>query len=223
MKNYTDLNIIVDRSGSMGSIASDMEGGIGTFLETERKTGDRTVVSYFTFDDQYEAVFTDKEITDEIGIIIQPRGLTALWDAVGKTIAAVGEKLAKMNEDDRPNRVLFMIITDGQENCSKEYTKDAVKAMIKTQRETYAWDFAFLGTTEDIMMQGSDIGIAKGSGLQYEATQAGILRSFATVSNSYQSYKHLDRSNLSTRCQTINFADALEPTSKVEPQDTVTS
>lgn len=224
MKNYTDLNIIVDRSGSMSGIARDMEGGIETFLETERKTGDHTVVSYFTFDNEYETIFLDKKITEDMKIEIKPRGFTALFDAVGKTITTVGEKLAAMKEEDRPNRVLFMVITDGEENSSKEFTKDAVKQMIKSQRETFAWDFAFLGTTEDVMLQGSGMGIAKGSSLQYEATQAGILRSFLNVSSSYQSYKHLDRRDMNTRCQTIDFNDAAaDPTAKVEPQDLITS
>ena len=206
MKNYTDLNIILDRSGSMSSIANDITGGIKTFLEKEKNSGDETKVSFYQFDDQYETVFTDKDIKDDINISISPRGSTALLDAIGKTMAIVGEKLEKMAEEDRPNRVLFLVITDGFENASKEFSASTVSEKIKHQREKYAWDFVFLGAGEDaVLKQHQSLGIMGSSSMGFTRDSASIMEGFKSVCDSYTSYKTLDRSNAATYCRSFSF------------------
>ena len=210
MKNYTDLNIILDRSGSMSTIAKDIAGGIEAFLKKEKESGDDTNVSLYQFDNQYETVFEDKKITEDIAIPLVPRGGTALLDAVGKTMASVGEKLAKLPEADRPNRVLFLVITDGEENSSHEFTFTSVKDNIKHQRENYAWDFVFLGTTEEALFQGEGLGIAKGSTRGFARNTQDINAMFSQVCDSYTSYKSLDRSNLSSRASTFEIKDDVE-------------
>jgi uncharacterized protein YegL len=208
MKNYTDLNIILDRSGSMASIANDITGGIQTFLEKEKNSGDSTKVSFYQFDDQYETVFIDKDITEDINIRIYPRGSTALLDAIGKTMATVGEKLAKMAEEERPNRVLFLIITDGFENASREFTTSTVSENIKHQREKYAWDFVFLGAGEEaVLKQHQDLGITSSSSRGFARDSASISDSFYALSNSYTSYKTLDRTDLRTYCDSFTFEE----------------
>jgi len=204
-KDYTDLNIILDRSGSMASIADDMIGGIKTFLDAEKATDDRTIVSFYQFDDKYDVIFIDKDIKDDININLVPRGNTALLDAIGRTIVSVGEKLTAMEENDRPNRVLFLIITDGRENASKEYTFERVKEQIKDQREVYSWDFLFLGTTEDALFQREDLGIGAKSALGFDRNSASIVNAFAAVSESYQMYKKLDRNDPATRSLTFEI------------------
>ena len=204
-KDYTDLNIILDRSGSMASIADDMIGGIKTFLDAEKATGDKTLVSLYQFDDKYDVIFVDKDNKDDININLVPRGNTALLDAIGRTIVSVGEKLTAMEENDRPNRVLFIIITDGRENASKEYTFERVKEQIKYQREVYSWDFLFLGTTEDALFQKEDLGIGAKSALGFDRNSASIVNAFAAVSESYQTYKKLDRNDPATRSLTFEI------------------
>ena len=95
MKNYTDLRIIVDRSGSMATIASDMLGGLRNFVKERRKLKEDTKVSYYLFDDRYDTVFTEKDVAEvnDADFKLSPRGWTALLDAVGKTINTVGEEL----------------------------------------------------------------------------------------------------------------------------------
>lgn len=206
MKNYTDLNIVLDRSGSMSNIAVDMVGGIKNFLEKEKQTGDDTKVSLFQFDDRYETVFVDKDIKEEIEVELSPRGSTALNDSLGKTISFVGEKLSKMKEEDRPNRVLFLVITDGFENASKEYTKQIVQEKVKHQREKYSWDFVFLGVGEDaVFAQHKDLGIYSNSSLGLAANAGAISSGWSVVSDSYQLYKSLDRNNISMRSATFEM------------------
>lgn len=211
MKNYTDLNIILDRSGSMSSIANDMVGGIKTFLQKEKETGDETKVSFYQFDDKYDVVFEDKDIKDEIEINLNPRGSTALLDAIGRTIVSVGEKLSKMNEKDRPNRVLFLVITDGFENASKEFTNNVIKEKVKHQRETYAWDFVFLGAGEDaVLAQHAGIGIGASSSKGFARNSDAINLAWTNVSENYQSYKKLDRNDLRSYCCTFEMKDEKE-------------
>lgn len=208
MKNYTDLNIILDRSGSMSSIADDMAGGIKTFLEKEKSTGDETKVSLYQFDDQYETVFIDKDIKEDFEVKISPRGSTALLDALGRTISSVGEKLSKMDEKDRPNRVLFLVITDGFENSSFEFNSNVVKEKVKHQREKYAWDFVFLGAGEDdVLAQHANLGIGGSSSKGMARNAAAIAATWGTVSDSYQMYKKLDRTDVATYCCTFEMEE----------------
>lgn len=208
MKNYTDLNIILDRSGSMSNIATDMVGGIKTFLDTEKQTGDETKVSLYQFDDKYETVFVDKDIKEDLQITLTPRGGTALNDALGRTIVSVGEKLEKIPEQDRPNRVLFLVITDGFENASKEFTGKDVAEKVKHQREKYSWDFIFLGAGEKaVLEQHEGVGIARSSSKGFAANTMGVTTAWDSVSENYQLYKKLDRNDVSTRSATFTFKE----------------
>jgi len=193
MKNYTDLTLIIDRSGSMNRIAKDMEGGFATFLKQEKASGDETKISINYFDDFIEKDVVTADIKDIDGIRIVPRGSTALLDAVGKTIVETGERLAAMAEEDRPNRVLIYIITDGQENASREYTLDQIREKITHQREHYAWDFVFLGANIDSFAVGGGMGIVGAATANFDASSAGVACMWAANSKGYDSYKKLDR------------------------------
>ena len=132
----------------MQDVMSDVLGGFNTFVKEQKALPGEASLTLVIFDDQYEVVhdFVDiqkvEPLTDKV---CYPRGWTALLDAVGVTITKVGEKIAAMPEDQRPSKVLVSIYTDGQENKSREYVLNQVKSMIKTQRETYSWEFTFTG------------------------------------------------------------------------------
>ena len=206
MKNYTDLTFVIDRSGSMGSIAVDMEGGFANFIKEQKATGDDIRVSVVYFDDKYDVAFTTRPIAEVEKIVIAPRGSTALVDALGRTIDTVGARLAAMDEKDRPNRVLIMTITDGQENASREFTLNKIKDKIKHQREVYAWDFSFLGANIDSFSVGAGLGIAQGSTRNFVATSKGVADAWASNSASFECYKTLDRTV--DRGATFAYVDA---------------
>lgn len=206
MKNYTDLTLIIDRSGSMQSISNDMEGGFSTFLAEQKASGDDIKVSVVYFDSQYEISFTEKDIKDVDGIKIIPRGSTALFDAIGKTINLTGERLSKLNESERPNRVLIYTITDGEENSSVEYASEAVKRLVQHQRDVYSWDFVFLGADIDSFSVGNSLGIGASSSANFTRSSAGVKGMWAQTTSDFDTYKKLDRSidTTSTYCSTVS-------------------
>lgn len=164
--NYTHIKVVVDRSGSMASCRSDMIGGLDQFFEDQAKLPGRCLVDYSQFDDRYENVFFDKNVKDARAVL-QPRGLTALVDAIGKSVTEFGEKLAALPENERPGKVIVVVVTDGFENASTEWTADKVKELVKQQQDEYSWDFVFLGANMDAVSVSAQYGFQGGSTLTY--------------------------------------------------------
>lgn len=180
--NLTLLALIADRSGSMSGIARDMNGGISTLLAEQSRIPGALAVDIWTFDDKVEHPFDWVRPDDVKADIIVPRGRTALNDAVGQAIVSIGERLASMDEDDRPSKVIVCIVTDGAENASTEYTLDRVRELVKTQTEQYGWEFMYLAANVDAFATGGAYGFAKGSTMSYGATSAGAASSIAAAS-----------------------------------------
>lgn len=183
--NYTDITFVLDRSGSMSSVQNDTIGGFNTFIDEQRKLPGDCTASLMQFDDVHDIVYQGKPIKDAPHLTTEtfvPRGSTALLDAIGRTITATGARLAAMAEADRPSKVLFVILTDGGENASKEFRRQQIFDMIKTQRETYNWDFVFIGANQDAIAVGGSIGIAAASSMSYAANAQGTKHAFASAS-----------------------------------------
>jgi uncharacterized protein YegL len=159
-ENHTEVIIVLDRSGSMSSIREDMEGGLNQFFEEQKKEPGKCTVTLAQFDDKYEIVYEGTDIQEVPGASLVPRNSTALCDAVGRTINAVGKRLSDMLETDRPGRVIFLIITDGRENASKEFSRDEVKRLIEQQEKKYNWLFVYLGANQDSFAEAQGYGIA---------------------------------------------------------------
>lgn len=177
-KDYTHISIVLDRSGSMSAIRSDAEGGLNDFIKTHREAPGEATVTVAKFDTEYDLEHDMKPIQDVGHVSLEPRGMTALLDAVGKTITATGERLRALQEDQRPEHVFFVIVTDGQENASREFKKPAVKTMVETQANSYKWHFVFLGANMDAIGEARDLGISMDSALQYKAAGPQALRSY---------------------------------------------
>lgn len=188
MKDMTLMNVIFDRSGSMGEIADEAVGMFNGFLEEQQALPDYAELSLVQFDDKYEECYTCKPIKDCAPLVYGetyiPRGMTALYDAVGKTINRIGEDLKNRLENDRPKRVLFIIITDGHENNSREFSGDTVKKMIDTQKNEFSWDFIFLAAGITAFDDGSTIGLGAGKCATYSKSARGMMQANDAV-NSY--------------------------------------
>lgn len=191
-KNLTHIVFIVDRSGSMTSIANDMIGGYNTFIKNQKELPAECFVSFYQFDDVYEAVFErvklqDVKLLDDKTYV--PRGFTALYDAVGKTIINYGKYLSDLPDSERPERVLVVTITDGLNNASKEHNSDTVRYLVKMQTDTYKWDFVFLGSNIDAWEAGSSIGIKSSSTIQWSNNSGSVASAFCSLASSTRNYR----------------------------------
>lgn len=192
MNNSTFIAIVLDRSGSMSSVRNDTIGGFNTFLKAQKDLGGDARLTLAQFDDQYEVVHENKPLMDvpELNVdTFVPRGGTALLDAIGDTINSTGKHLAAMPEDKRPKRVAFVIITDGQENSSKRFKKEAIKTMIEHQRDKYAWEFLYLGADLGGIADATSWGILRSNSVFYNSTAAGTAYTFTKAASKLCSFR----------------------------------
>jgi hypothetical protein len=189
--NLTHLSLVVDRSGSMVTIASDMNGAVSTLLRDQQSVPGRLSVDVVTFDQTVEFVGTDLSIADAIalGDLVQPRGMTAMFDAIGAAVTSLGDRLGALDEAKRPGKVMVVIVTDGEENSSREWQQDAVKDLITRQRDDYSWEFVFLGANIDAVTVAKHIGIPRGSTMTYAASAAGVDSAVASLSGMTSMYR----------------------------------
>lgn len=180
-EGLTEIISIVDRSGSMQSILDDAIGGFNTFLAAQQRQPGEAKLSLILFDHEYKVVHQAVDI-QQVEPLNQdtyvPRGSTALLDAVGKTIDAVGERLAATAESERPSQVIVSILTDGYENASQTYSKPKVAEMIKHQTEKYSWAFEFQAANMDAFAAAKELSIAPDRVVQFEATSEGVREAF---------------------------------------------
>jgi hypothetical protein len=177
------IAVLLDRSGSMESIKSDTEGGFNAFIAEQRKQPGEVNVTLAQFDTEYEVVYANKSVGDVPRLDLQPRGGTALYDSLGRLITDVGAALAATQEDDRPGKVIVVVMTDGHENSSTEWTHDAVSSVIRRQEGDYAWEFVFLGANMDAVAIGQQLGFAADRSMTYATTGAGVASAFAANSD----------------------------------------
>jgi len=198
--NATDISVVLDRSGSMSVVKPDTIGGFNTFLKDQKAAPGEARLTLAQFDTEYEIVHDGKPIGDVPDLndsTFVPRGNTALLDAIGRTINATGKRLSDMPEADRPAKVVFVIITDGQENSSREFTVGKVNEMISHQRNVYGWQFIFLGANQDAIATAAAYGIAKGSSLTYAANSVGTQALFASASSNVRTFRAGTNANAS--------------------------
>jgi hypothetical protein len=164
---YTDITMVLDRSGSMQSIKDDTIGGFDAFISEQRRLPGRCTVSLVQFDNVYEEVYTGRDLADVPGLTLVPRGSTAMLDAIGRAVNATGARLAAMPDDRRPGTVIVGIMTDGLENASREFTYPMVKALIEQQEQVYGWTFMYMGSNQDAIEVGASLGVARDRSLTY--------------------------------------------------------
>lgn len=191
-ENFTSINVIVDESGSMGGLVTDTVGGFNKFLADQKAVPGDAVLTLCTFNVDYRLVHNFQKIASVANLDHKtycPGGGTALLDALGKTIDSVGDKLAAMPEDERPSKVIFLIITDGQENASRLFTKEAIRAKVTHQQDVYNWEFVFMGANMDAISEGHSLGIAAHNSMNYAASSSGTRSLYSAVSDSMTTYR----------------------------------
>jgi uncharacterized protein YegL len=183
--DYTDISIVLDRSGSMESIRQDAIGSFNVFLQDQKTVPREATITLVQFDDQFEVVYRAIALNEAPNLTPQtfvPRGSTALLDAIGRTIDETGQRLASLPEADRPESVIFVILTDGEENSSRHYSTARINDLIHHQRDVYNWQFVFLGANQDAIMTASRLGIASAQAMTFAASPVGAKAAMGAVS-----------------------------------------
>jgi Mg-chelatase subunit ChlD len=177
MKNYTHLIIVLDASGSMSRIQDDVKGSFNEFLKKQREEPGKTVFDLFQFNDEVKRLVVSADLAqfhEDMMSKYNCTGCTALNDAVCTAIDTVGREFAEMPEENRPEHVLCVIITDGEENASKEYTTEDVKDRIEHQKTKYNWQFEFLAANQDAFETGESFGLDEDDCMDFECDSEGV-------------------------------------------------
>jgi uncharacterized protein YegL len=184
-KNLTEMVFILDRSGSMSHLESDTIGGYNSLLEKQKKEHGEATVTTVLFDDKYELIHDHADIKKVEPLTEREyyaRGCTALLDAIGKTINYVGNHHKHALDREVPSKTMVVIITDGFENASREFSQLQIKSMIEHQKEKYGWEFLFLGANIDAVSTARNYGIEPDRAVKYEADSVGTMINFEAVS-----------------------------------------
>lgn len=192
-KGLTEVVFILDRSGSMSGLEADTIGGFNSMIGKQKKEDGEAVISTVLFDDQQEVVYDRQPVK-----MVEPmtdrqyyvRGCTALLDAIGGAIHHIGNVHKYAREEDRPEKTMFIITTDGMENASRFYTYDRVKYMVERQKEKYGWEFLFLGANIDAISVAARFGINADRAINYECDQVGTSLNYQVMSETITALRH---------------------------------
>ena len=188
----THITIILDKSGSMQSCLNDTIGGFNQFLNTQKEVEGEATITLVQFNSQYNLLMDMVPLTGAEELTkrsYSPNGGTALLDAIGRTINNVEAKINEKSEDEKPEKVIFVIITDGEENESREFTRDQVMTMINNHRSEQKWEFVFIGANQDSIQAGGSMGVRAGNTLNYAASAVGTQTMYQTLTRSMTSYR----------------------------------
>ena len=188
--NYTHVSFILDESGSMGSVRDDVIGGFNTMMAEQRAAEGKLTVSLCKFgthlDNNYQKVYScvvAAEVPDLSQATFAPSGGTPLLDAVGRHINELGNVLRSMPEQQRPSKVIVVIMTDGQENQSREFTSKAqIAEMIKRQEDEFSWTFVYMGANVDAFGESSAFGVSAKNAVAYTSSKRGTSVAYAAAS-----------------------------------------
>ena len=188
----THITIILDGSGSMGNCVNDTIGGFNTFLSAQKKLEGEATITMVQFNSQYRILMDMVPLSDSSDLTAEnyvPSGGTALLDAIGRTVNRVEHQIEEMNESQRPEKTIFVIITDGEENESREFNRDQIMQMINRHREEMGWEFVFIGANQDAIQAGNGLGVRQGRSINYDASGAGTQVMFASLTSGMNNYR----------------------------------
>lgn len=191
-KGLTELVFILDKSGSMNGLELDTIGGFNSMLAKQKEVEGECLITTVLFDNNYELLHDRidyhaiKDISEKE---YQVGGSTALLDAIGRTINKFINIQKNTNEDYRAEKIMFVIITDGEENSSREYSAKKIKSLIKNQKKKYGWEFIFLGANIDAIKTAGSFGIAQGMAVNYISDSIGTRLNYKAMAQTVASFR----------------------------------
>ena len=194
--NLTEIAFILDRSGSMQSMHDVAVEGFNKFLVDQQKDQEEVRLSLLLFDHEFTPAFESvpvSELTPMTMEDFEPRGCTALLDAIGQTIDDLGKRLNDMPEEKRPNHVIVAILTDGMENASERYSLKDIHKRISHQQEKYQWEFLFLSSDLKAIDLAKDVGVLKENRVAFEGSRKGFRRASQTSIDTLREMKERRR------------------------------
>ena len=198
MKETMEIVFILDRSGSMAGLEQDTIGGFNSLIEKQKQRTSRARVSLILFDNRTEVIL-DRVPIEDVGCLSEEeynvRGSTALLDAVGRSVWHIARVHQKMNVENRPEKTLFIITTDGMENSSVEYSLDQVKQLIERQKERDHWEFLFLGANIDAVQTAGRMGIEASRAVNFHADKPGVRKNFGILARAMKLYEESEELN----------------------------
>lgn len=191
-KGLTEVVFILDRSGSMSGLEADTIGGFNSMIAKQKKEEGEAYISTVLFDDTCEVLYDRVPVNK-----VEPmndnqyyvRGCTALLDAIGGAIHHIGNVHKYAREEDRPEKTLFIITTDGMENASRQYSYEKVKEMVERQKEKYGWEFLFLGANIDAIDVAGKFGIDSNRALNYVSDHKGTQLNYEVLSKTVSGFR----------------------------------
>jgi len=206
--NRTFISVVLDRSGSMASTQKDTIGGFNTFVAAQKAVPGKADLFLVLFDHEYNILYDMvplDQVEDLTVATYVPRGGTALLDAIGRTLMDLRARIAALPEDERPGKVIVAIITDGEENSSKEFNHPQVLAMLNAcQQAPDSWEVVYFGANQDAIQVGASYGVKAANAVHYVADAEGTQRSYG------------DLSLRVTRSRTCMFPDGIGGSDKKE-------
>ena len=184
--NLTELVFILDKSGSMSGLENDTIGGFNSMLQKQKNEEGNANITTVLFDHDYELLHDRVNIKNVNDISKKEYfvgGTTALLDAMGRTINYIGKSIVDTNENDHPGKVIFVIITDGMENSSHEFSTNKIKSMVEHQKTKYSWEFVFLGANIDAIKTAENFGIDEDRATNFCADSEGVKLNYSSVCN----------------------------------------
>lgn len=205
--NLLHICFVLDESGSMYNSVDDVIGGFQKLIDEQKAEKDgECIISLYRFSDEVKKDYIGKPVNEVPKLTYSPGGCTAMNDGVGTAIDEIGRWLSDMDESERPSKNMIVIMTDGQENASREYTFDSVKAKIQHQEEKYSWTFVYMGTNLKDLKDANRLGIK--------------MRSVSGSRNIVANYSHIDTYakalRKSTSAASVATADAFLATKLCE-------
>jgi Mg-chelatase subunit ChlD len=184
-EKLVEVVLVVDRSGSMAEIRDDTIGGVNAFIAEQRREAGRARLTLVLFDHEYLVVWSGVDIAN-VALLDRstfvPRGNTALLDAWGRAMAETSARIESLAEAERPDAVVFAVVTDGYENASKEYSGEAVFEAVDRHTRDDGWQFVFLGAYQDAVQVGTSYGVKRGSTMAFAKSPRGTMSAFSALS-----------------------------------------